>query len=208
MSWGRGRRLLLAAFAISLLIHLAWALFVRRSPPTNETQIETVTISHRLSMTTMPTPPPPRPKHTPVPHPAASSRPAPRATHAAISVGAQGGNGRATAAPTEAPTPAPAVATPNPCANNDIDAVVLSTPAPPDIPIAARANGTSGITLVDVKVDATGTVAGAAISQSSGNSSLDVVALGMARDSTYTPAKHDCKPVASTYTFSVKFVAW
>jgi len=206
MGWGRGQRLLLAAFAISLLVHLLWALFVRRTLPTSETRVETVTISHRLVMSKMATPPP-LPKRTPVPHPIASSRPAPRATHATQSIGAQGGTGRATAAPTPAPSIAP-TGTPNPCAKNDIDAVVLSTPAPPDIPVAARAEGTSGTTLVNVKVDAKGTVTGAAISESSGNSSLDVVALGMARDSTYSPATHDCKPVASTYTFSVKFVAW
>lgn len=206
MNWGRGQRLLLAAFAISLLIHLLWALFVRRTPPTSETQVETVTIRHRLTMTTMPTPQP-LPKRTPVPHPVATSRPAPRATHAMQSIGAQGGNGRATAAPTQAPTPA-ATGTPTSCEKNDIDAVVLSTPAPPDIPVAARSEGTSGITLVDVKLDAQGTVTGAAVAQSSGNSSLDVVALGMARDSTYKAATHDCKAVASTYTFSVKFVAW
>jgi TonB family protein len=198
--------LLLAAFAISLVIHLAWALLVHRTLPTSETQIETVTIRHRLTMSTRPTPPP-LPKRTPVPHPAATSRPLPRATQATQSAGGQGGNAHATAAPTPEPT-AVATGTPNPCARNDIDAVVLSTPAPPDIPVAARSEGTSGTTLVDVKLDARGTVTGAAVSQSSGNSSLDVVALGMARDSTYSPATHDCKPVASTYSFSVKFVAW
>ncbi len=206
MSWGRGRRLLLAAFVISLLIHAIWAFLVRRSLPPRETQIETVTIRHRLTMTRMPTPPP-RPKRTPVPHPAATSRPLPRATHATQSVGAQGGIGRATTAPTPAPTTAPTTSA-NPCEKNDIDAVILSTPAPPDIPIGARAQGTSGTTLVAVKLDAHGAITSAAVSQSSGNASLDVVALGMARDSMYSPATHDCKPVASTYTFSVKFVAW
>jgi TonB family protein len=197
---------LIAAFAVSLLIHLIWAFLVRRTQPPVETQVETVTIRHRLTMTKMPTPPP-LPKRTPVPHPVATSRPAPRATHATQSVGAQGGTGRATAAPTQAPTPAPTVSALL-CAKNDIEAIVRSSPAPPDIPIPARAEGTSGTTLVDVKLDAQGTVTGATISQSSGNTSLDVIALGMARDSTYSPATHDCKPVASTYTFSVKFVAW
>jgi len=197
---------LIAAFAISLLIHLLWAFLVRRTPPTSETQIETVTIRHRLTMTKMPTPPP-LPKRTPVPHPAPTSRPLPRATQATQSAGGQGGNAHATTPPTPEPTAAP-TGTPNPCRNNDIDAVVLSTPPPPDIPVAARAEGTSGTTLVDVKLDARGTVTGAAVSQSSGNPALDVVAVGMARDSTYSPATHDCKPVASTYSFSVKFVAW
>jgi protein TonB len=198
--------LLLAAFAISLLVHLMWALFVRRTAPPIESQVERVTISHRLVMSTMVTPPP-RPKHTPVPHPAPTSRPAPHATNATKSTGAQGGTGRATAAPTEAPTPAP-TASANPCEKNDIEAAVVTTPAPPDIPLGARPQGTNGTTLVNVKLDAQGAVTGATISQSSGNTSLDVVALGMARDSTYKAATHDCKAVASTYTFSAKFVAW
>lgn len=206
MNWGRGRRLLLAAFAISLLVHLIVALVVHRSQPPVETKVETVTIRHRLTMTRMPTPLP-LPKRTPVPHPAATSRPLPRSTHAAQSAGAQSGTGRATAAPTPARVIAP-TASANPCEKNDIDAVVLSTPAPPDIPIGARTEGTSGTTLVAVKLDDRGAITGATISQSSGNTSLDVVALGMARDSTYSPATHDCKPVASMYTFSVKFVAW
>lgn len=206
MRLGRGRRLLLAAFAISLLIHLAWALLVRRTPPPVETQVETVTIRHRLAMTTMVTPPP-RPKRTPVPHPAPTSRPAPHATHATQSTGAQGGTGRATAAPTQAPTAVP-TATARPCEKNDIEAAVLNTPAPPDIPLGARPQGTNGTAEINVKLDAQGGVTGATIAQSSGNTSLDVVALGMARDSTYKAATHDCKAVASTYTFSVKFVAW
>ena len=36
----------------------------------------------------------------------------------------------------------------------------------------------------------------------------DVVAVGMARDARYSAALRDCKPVAGSYTFSVKFVAW
>jgi protein TonB len=171
-----------------------------------ETQVETVTIRHRLTMTKMATPPP-LPKRTPVPNPVASSRPAPRATHGVQSIGAQGGTGRATAAPTPAPTVAPSASAAS-CAKRDIDAAVRSTPPPPDIPIAARAEGTSGTTLVEVKLDAQGNVIGANVSQSSGNPSLDLVAAGMARAATYQPATHDCKPVASNYTFSVKFVAW
>ena len=208
MNQRQARRLLIAAFAISLLIHLLWALFVRRPQSPIETQVETVTIRHRLVMTKMATPPP-LPKRTPVPHPVASSRPLPRATHATQTVGIAGGNAHATAAPTLPPTPAPAATVAaTGCAKSDIDAVVLSSPDPPDVPVAARAEGTSGTALVDVKLDAQGTVTGASIAQSSGSSSLDVIALGMARDARYAPATHDCKAVASTYTYSVKFVAW
>ena len=59
-----------------------------------------------------------------------------------------------------------------------------------------------------MQLDANGQVTGASVTQSTGNSSLDLVAVAMARDARYTPALHECKPVASAYTFSVKFVAW
>jgi len=74
--------------------------------------------------------------------------------------------------------------------------------------IAARADGTSGISLIKVQIDAQGAVTSAAVSQGTGNSSLDLVALAMARGARYSPALHECKPVAAAYTFSVKFYAW
>ena len=83
-----------------------------------------------------------------------------------------------------------------------------TSPSPPDIPPAARANGTSGVAMVRVQLDENGQVTGAGVTQSTGNSSLDIVAVAMARDARYTPALHDCKPVAGAYTFSVKFFAW
>ena len=84
----------------------------------------------------------------------------------------------------------------------------MSTPAPPDIPLETRASGTSGTALVSVQLDAAGQVTGASVMQSTGNSSLDLVAVTMARDARYAPALRDCKPVVSAYTFSVKFEAW
>ena len=72
----------------------------------------------------------------------------------------------------------------------------------------ARADGTSGIALIKVQVDETGAIAGAAVAQSSGNPGLDDVALSMARSARYAPALQNCKPIPSTYTYSIKFVAW
>jgi outer membrane biosynthesis protein TonB len=46
------------------------------------------------------------------------------------------------------------------------------------------------------------------VAQSTGNSSLDLVAVSMAREAHYDPPLHDCKPIAGAATFSVKFVAW
>lgn len=94
------------------------------------------------------------------------------------------------------------------CARANVEASVIGTPAPPDIPAQVRASATKGVVLVGVQLDATGQVTGASVTQSTGNSSLDLVAVGMARDARYAPALRDCKPIASAYTFSVKFFAW
>ena len=53
-----------------------------------------------------------------------------------------------------------------------------------------------------LEFDATATTAAGAIKE------LAERAVAMARDARYTAAVRDCKPVASAYTFSVKFVAW
>jgi TonB family protein len=199
----RARRVLVAAFALSLLLHLAVAYFLHpnREPTPNE--VERVTIRHMLALTKRPTPPP-LPKRTPVPHPAPTSRPAPRASKAALPVGARGGLARASAAPTAPPTPAP-TAVPSSCAK---PVVVAAEPAPPHIPLSVRAQGTSGIASIAVRVDARGAVTAATVAQSTGNPGLDAIGVALAREATYTPATVDCKPVAGSYTFRIKFAAW
>jgi periplasmic protein TonB len=201
-------RLLLFAFAFSLLVHVIVALVMHPAVPTMESQAEVVSIVHRpatIAVTKVPTPPPPRPRQTPAPKNLSSAPPA----HNGPGPGANTGAGT--------PAPSPAVAVPTPaatatikagCANADAPVAVVATPAPPDIAPDARASGTSGVALVGVRLDANGQVTGADVTQSTGNSSLDLVALAMAREARYSPAFHDCKPVASAYTFSVKFVAW
>jgi periplasmic protein TonB len=205
----RAPRLLLIAFALSLLVHVVVALVLRPPLPTPENQTEVVSIVHRpatIAVRAVPRLPPPRPKQTPAPRTQSSAPPARK--------------GPGTAAPSSgrSAAPAPAVAasaTPQPvataragCAQPNTGAAVVSTPAPPEIATEARAAGTSGTALVSVQLDSMGQVANASVTQSSGNSSLDLVAVSMARDARYTPALRDCKPVASAYTFSVKFVAW
>jgi TonB family protein len=66
----------------------------------------------------------------------------------------------------------------------------------------------SGTAAIQVQIDPQGGVTNATVAQSSGNTGLDAVAMQMARNATYSPALANCKPVASTYTFRVKFVAW
>ncbi|MBV8147489.1 MAG: TonB family protein [Candidatus Eremiobacteraeota bacterium] len=209
MNSRRARRLLLAAFGISILVHAIVAVIVHPPRAPVENQVEVVSIRHRVVAVTKLVTPPPQPKRTPVPHPAPSSRPAPRSTHATEAIGTTGGTGRAT----PAPTPQPAVvasATPASlgCAQPNAGAAVVATPPAPDIPVSVRAQATTGVALVDVQLDAQGAVTEAKVSQSTGNSSLDLVAVGMARNAQYSPAIRACKPTASSYTFSVKFVSW
>jgi periplasmic protein TonB len=205
----RAPRLLLVAFALSLLLHLVVALILHPPMPTPENQAEVVSIQHRpatIAVRTIPSPPPP-PKHTPMPRTQSSAPPARRKP---ASAGTSSGSSAASPTPAAVAraTPQPATTSSPGCDQRNTDPAVASTPAAPDIPTQARADGTNGIVLINVQIDATGRVAGTNVTQSSGNSSLDLVAVSMARDARYTPALRDCKPVAGAYTFSVKFVAW
>jgi TonB family protein len=202
----RAPRLLLVAFALSLLLHLVVALVMHPAAPTLENQAEVVSIQHRpatIAVAKVPPPRPPRPRQTP-----GSRSSAPPARTGPGEAGTAGGS-------SPAPSPVVAVATPQPtatanggCTESTTGAAVVATPAPPDIAPEARASGTNGVALVSVQLDSSGQVTGASVTQSTGNSSLDLAAVTMARDARYAPALRDCKPVASAYTFSVKFVAW
>ncbi|MBV9332545.1 MAG: TonB family protein [Candidatus Eremiobacteraeota bacterium] len=201
-------RLLLVAFALSLLVHLVVAIGLRPAAPTPATQSEVVSIQHRpatIAVRKPPTPPPsPPPQRTPAPRTAASAPP-----RKGPGEGGTQGASAATPVPVVAQATAKPAVTPTAgCAHSNSAAAVVSTPAPPEIPLSVRASGTSGTALVSVQLDTSGTVTGASVTQSTGNSSLDLVAVGMARDARYSPALHDCKPVASAYVYSVKFVAW
>lgn len=205
----RAPRLLLVAFALSLLLHVLVALILRPASPGPENQAEVVSIQHRpatIAVRKAPTPPPPPPKQTTAPRTPSSAPPARLGPGPAIK---PGGGHNAT------PSPVVASATPQPsatalagCAQPNIPPTVVVTPPPPDITPEARASGTSGTALVSVALDSGGQVTNASVTQSTGNSSLDLVAVSMARDARYMPALRDCKPIASAYTFSVKFVAW
>jgi TonB family protein len=75
---------------------------------------------------------------------------------------------------------------------------------PDDIP-AARAVHASGTTVVRVDLDETSTVVGAQIIRSSGYAPLDRAALAAAAKSSYRTESFACRPVASTYQFTVTF---
>jgi TonB family protein len=81
----------------------------------------------------------------------------------------------------------------------------------PELPAIApdvRAQMTNGIARILVHLDARGAILDANVAASTGNTSLDLIALGMAKNATYSPAYAACKPVAGEYTFSAKFIAW
>lgn len=128
-------------------------------------------------------------------------------THGSQSLGNGSGTGSAPTNPPVEPSPVASV-TASDCRKSDIGAAVTENPPQPDVPNLARAEGTNGVATIAVQLDAQGGVTAAAVSQSSGNSSLDVVALGMARDARYSPALRACKPVPATYAFRVRFYAW
>jgi TonB family protein len=75
---------------------------------------------------------------------------------------------------------------------------------PDDLP-AARAVHASGTTVVRVDLDETSTVVGAAVVRSSGYAPLDRAALAAAQKSSYRTESFACRPVASTYQFTVTF---
>jgi TonB family protein len=64
----------------------------------------------------------------------------------------------------------------------------------------------SGTVDVLVSLDAQGHVVNAAIKKSPAVV-LNAASLAAARNSTYSPALHDCKPAPSEYTFTVQYIA-
>ncbi|HEY8312794.1 MAG TPA: TonB family protein [Candidatus Baltobacteraceae bacterium] len=215
----RARRVLVVAFAISILLHLLLAHFARLPLSSRNDKPELVTLDKRRAIsvvrmtphpipTTLPTPRAPRP-HV-VSH---SIRSAPAVVHrSAGPSGPPHGNGPGASAtvspPTPPPPPVPTAMPAGGCAHPEASPAVLATPPAPDIAPDARAKATSGTTAVNVRLDADGRVASAAVASSSGNADLDIVAVSMARAASYTPKYVACKAVAADYTFTVKFVAW
>ena len=88
------------------------------------------------------------------------------------------------------------------CAVSDVPASVVH--AMEADPRAAMENDAQGRVDVLVSLDAGGRVVNATIKQSA-SAVLNAASLRSARESTYRPALHDCKPVPSEYTFTVDF---
>lgn len=207
----RGRKVLLAALAISILLHLLLAAYWYWPYAHNqsEEQLSNVRIIQIARRT-------PAPLQTPAPKPVQTPRIATKA-HSKIAppqVISHSGPNATRGAVTYAPqTPHPVVtATPARtaagCTNPNAGPAVSATPDTPDIAAAARASRITGVVAIDVSLDPAGNVTDAKIARSIGNDGLDASALTMARNASYTPKLTACKGVASTYTFTVKFVAW
>jgi len=195
----RARRFLIVAFALSLLIHLIVTQVIRWPfrPPEDDVQIVRIEHLHATRIAHVPSPAP----HTPRPAPSAIATAAP----AKLAVG--NGHGALAQSASPAPTPAPtptAAPTPN-CVTNDTPVEILAEPPPPtEIAPAARADRITGIARIRVIVDPNGSVSSATVLQSSGSSSMDLVAVSLARAAQYAPATHACKAIASDYTFQVR----
>jgi TonB family protein len=216
MNAARSRKLLLTALAISLLLHVLFAgylrwPFLRQSQ--EEPQIAKVHIT-RIARITPHTPPP-----TPAPTPAATPRVRATIVPPTITNRVKGPAIRKTipvTARTTAPVPATAAPTPivrltprGPCAGHaNADAALAAAPDVADITAQARASKVTGTAAVHVTLDPQGHVIGASVAQSSGNAGLDESAVQMARNASYTPKYVGCKAVAGDYTFTVKFSAW
>jgi len=216
MNARRARRLLLAAFILSALVHAIIALvWQRTSRPLD--QPEYVTLRRSVMRVTHVPPRRRITRHAVVKRSAARIMTPHLATATAAHGRAHGAvtplepqESQSKAQPTQPPRPPPptASAVPPGCGKADSAPSVAATVSPPQIAPDVRAQNASGVTSVAVTLDEAGRVTGATVSSSSGNPSLDLVAVSMARTATYTPRYRACKAVAATYTFTVRFVAW
>ena len=78
-------------------------------------------------------------------------------------------------------------------------------PIKPAFPPEARAVNATGVVELQVDVDDTGTLVGAAVTRSSGFAPLDRAALDTAKRAKYAPASFGCRPTATTLTVTTGF---
>ncbi len=78
-------------------------------------------------------------------------------------------------------------------------------PVRPPFPPEARAVNATGVVEIRADVDDSGTLAGAAVTRSSGFAPLDRAALEAAKRARYAPAVFACHPVATSITFTTGF---
>ena len=221
------RRVLLAAFLISIVAHAFLASGVRYDAlrPKND-DVEKVTLTHRplvvrVSQQTPPPRTPTPPPHTPPPNtpppsaspaaaPSRAPSPAPSGNRsAAAQTNGTGGNGTAlqtTAPATAVPSVAPsAVAA---CPNPQASPALAASPPPVDFGADVRKSAVSGVVKIRVDVDVDGRPTQVAMQVSSGNAAADAALIAMARAAQYTPAYKDCKPAPGQYMMAVRLAPW
>lgn len=207
MSRVRASRYLWWALALSIVLHILAALFFHHNPLDLRSGVARITvqalprpltIAHQTPIP--PTPPPtPQPRaHRPVATPL-SKRPGPGPAARAVPP---------TAAPSPPPTPKPVPSPALACLAASTTPRMLADPTAPPIDPATRAQRTTGTSVIAIAVDSRGAFINATIQSSSGNAALDVLALQMAKNAQYAPATRDCRDVAGTMLFRVKFQAW
>ena len=214
MSAKAARRLLIFAFALSLLVHIILSFVVPKKFASDESTVVRAMMRRVVPITIAQVQPTPKPRPQIMPphamiHPRTNTTTkvpkvsVPVLKHAVATsqpmVAAPSGSG---SLHTEAAVPTP---TPRPC---NASAALAASPDPPEIAPEVRAQMASGISRILVNLDANGSVLDARVASSSGSSSLDQIALTMARAATYLPARVQCKPVAGTYAFSARFLPW
>lgn len=214
MSVRAARRLLLAAFALSVLIHILAARAVHWSIPAPQ-EPERITVAHVAILHVpkrTPSPQTPKPAPTATPASALHARKVPvavpsiRPRQGPATVPLVAPSPPASASPTPRPLahlPTPAAA--GGCADPNAPAAVRATSAPPDIPTAARENAKRAVAQIRVGLTEKGEVSAALVETSTGNDQLDAVAVQMARGATYAPALSQCRAIAGSYLFRVKF---
>ncbi|MGH7737467.1 MAG: energy transducer TonB [Candidatus Tyrphobacter sp.] len=196
--------MLVAAFALSILVHVILAFFVHPPRPTRSVAMESL---RRTTVQTIR-------RVTPAPHaqPRRSQPQRHRALVAAPHVVAAHARPREIAAATPVPTGAPAAERPPAsaarCTQRNAPASVVASSSPPPIPPGVRAQDVAATAAILVQLDADGSVQSASIEQSTSSPSFDALSMEMARDTEYAPARHDCKAIASSYLFRVQWAPW
>jgi TonB family protein len=231
----RLRSVLLWAFVLSLVIHVAVTLLAARLPKAREVaRDDTIPLSLETAAprrTIIPPPPTPRPTPPPrdVQRPTVPQHPRPihlpsvivRHTRTASGAGpvtlfpssapgaANGGDGTpapATSAPMPAATPSPApTATPKPACAQPDTAARVVQAAQPETPDGALSSTTQARVEVRVDLSDSGRVLGASVYASSGDMQLDAAAVAAARRSEYAPAVTSCVRQPGSYKFVVEF---
>lgn len=195
--------MLIAAFALSLIVHTLLAFFLHPPRPTREV-VQTRGTTEPIPMRELRAISPPR-------RPAPRRSPAIAAPHVLAALTQRHApqvQPSAAAAPTVAPSPVPSRPRTGACTTPDASAGVVAVASPPDIPAAVRAQNIAATAAIRVQLDPNGAVTSASIEASTNSPSFDALAVAIAHDTQYAPARHDCKPIASSYLFRVQWAPW